>query len=87
MAYLIIETYLGDLKPRQMFNQYLAKDAERTDVDQFIPNINYMKVCDTHDEAFEYATNVVRDGRTWDVVEKDDNYLAKLYLGTEGYGV
>ena len=82
MAFLIKQTYLGDIKPRQIFNNYLSKDFN-----DWVINIHDMFVTSTYDEAEKVAVAIDFKGSTYDIIGKDDAYLAKMYLQDSGYGV
>ena len=82
VAYLIKQTHLGDIKPRQIFDNYLSKDFN-----DWVTNIHDMFVVSTYDEAEEAVITIDFKGSTYDIIKKDDAYLAKMYLQDLGYGV
>ena len=85
MVYLIVETHLGDIKPRSMFDYYLVKNAGYKE--KWVANIDSMFIGETKNEAEKFALDNVVSGRTWEVVEKSDDFIAKKFLSKGGYGV
>lgn len=87
MAYVIERTYLGKIKPRQMFKDYMSHDAWRLNVSCWVHRVFDIKICDNELEAIRYAEKYKRAGDTYNIVNKDDNRLAKAFLTDEGWMV